>query len=548
MSEINRPFSGAPLSMSQDGKSQLVTIAVLENAIEAQLIGSILDQRGISHRLRSYYDTAYDGLFQMQMGWGKLYASNSHRQEVLQVIEDVRSMDFLDENDNNINDINNKLNAQKGGYVMTETNTANSAGFEKALQIGRPPNVVKCFPNSRALIVSGKIIDRAMLAKGGAIAIAANGRNSFVIRGALQAAQRANAALIIEIAKSEGGASAYCAVNYWNMARIVDAVCNELGITIPVAIHADHYGLKSDQDVEAAKIEIPSLFEAGITSIAIDASHMPDDKNLLANLELSPFIPGWAGLETEIGEIKGKEGLSTVEEAMFLIQGLNAHDIFPDWIALNNGTTHGIEASGKGIQVDLTTRIHDALKSYKVSGAQHGTSGNSSDRLREIASKTRSTKANVATALQMISWGLEVNDYGNAQLDDQGNFIKVQDEGASETLWSEMVAYAQAQGWKSGDYKKLNLPFENKLLGQTTAIKLRMAKRVEAFIYNMLINVFNAENTASLAVQAILDAGSYDAGPKAGRIEDPARWTTEQIIERAGAIQSDKGPEGDFED
>jgi len=533
--------------MSQDGKSQLVTIAVLENAIEAQLIGSILDQRGISHRLRSYYDTAYDGLFQMQMGWGKLYASNSHRQEVLQVIEDVRSMDFLDENDNN-NDINIKLNTQKGGYVMTETNTANSAGFEKALQIGRPPNVVKCFPNSRALIVSGKFIDRAMLAKGGAIAIAANGRNSFVIRGALQAAQRANAALIIEIAKSEGGASAYCAVNYWNMARIVDAVCNELGITIPVAIHADHYGLKSDQDVEAAKIEIPSLFEAGITSIAIDASHMPDDKNLLANLELSPFIPGWAGLETEIGEIKGKEGLSTVEEAMFLIQGLNAHDIFPDWIALNNGTTHGIEASGKGIQVDLTTRIHDALKSYKVSGAQHGTSGNSSDRLREIASKTRSTKANVATALQMISWGLEVNDYGNAQLDDQGNFIKVKDEGVSETLWSEMVAYAQAQGWKSGDYKKLNLPFENKLLGQTTAIKLRMAKRVEDFIYNMLINVFNAENTASLAVQAILDAGSYDAGPKAGRIEDPARWTTEQIIERAGAIQSDKGPEGDFDD
>ncbi|MBT8365115.1 MAG: class II fructose-bisphosphate aldolase, partial [Deltaproteobacteria bacterium] len=162
---------------------------------------------------------------------------------------------------------------------MAETNATAAADYEKALQIGRPPNVVKCFPNSRALIVSGKIIDRAMLAKGGAIAIAANGRNSFVIRGALQAAQRANAAIIIEIAKSEGGANAYCAVNYWNIARIVDAVCNELGITIPVAIHADHYGLKSDQDVAAAKIEIPSLFEAGITSIAIDASHMPDDQN-----------------------------------------------------------------------------------------------------------------------------------------------------------------------------------------------------------------------------------------------------------------------------
>jgi fructose/tagatose bisphosphate aldolase len=431
---------------------------------------------------------------------------------------------------------------------MAETNSGTATEFEKALQIGRPPNVVRCFPNSRALIVSGKFIDRAMLAKGGAITMAANGRNSFVIRGALKAAQRANAAIIIEIAKSEGGANAYCAVNYWNIARIVDATCNELGITIPVAIHADHYGLKSEQDVEAAKTEIPTMFEAGITSIAIDASHMPDDKNLLANLELYPFVPKWAGLETEIGEIKGKEGLSTVEEALFLIQGLNAHDIFPDWIALNNGTTHGIEASDKGIQVELTADIHDALKKYGVSGAQHGTSGNSSDRLREIASKTRTTKANVATALQMISWGLEVNDYGNAQLDDQSNFIKVSDQGVTEAMWSEMVAYAQNQDWKAGNYKKLNLPFENKLLGQSGEIKNRMVKRVEEFVYNMLVNVLNTENTAPLTMAAILEAGSYDAGPKGERIEEPTQWTPELIIKRGASISSDKGPEGDYDD
>jgi len=431
---------------------------------------------------------------------------------------------------------------------MAGTNTVNAVDFEKALQIGRPPNITKLFPNSKALIVSGKFIDIAMLAKGNAITMAANGRNSFVIRGALKAAQRANAALIIEIAKSEGGANAYCAVNYWNIARIVDAACNELGITIPVAIHADHYGLKSDQDVEAAKIEIPSIVDAGITSIAIDASHMPDDKNLLANLELNPFLPVWAGLETEIGEIKGKEGLSTVEEALFLIQGLNAHGIFPNWIALNNGTTHGIEASDKGIQVKLTAQIHEVLSKYKVSGAQHGTSGNNSDRLRKIAATTRTTKANVATALQMISWGLEVNDYGNARLDDQGNFIKVKDQGATEQLWAEMVAYARDQGWQGGDYKKLNLPFENKLLGQSAEIRERMANRVENFVYNMLVNVLNTADTAPLAVAAILSAGSYDPGPKAERIEDPAEWTPERIIERAAAIDSNKGPEGDFED
>jgi len=420
--------------------------------------------------------------------------------------------------------------------------------FRKAVQIGRPPNIVKLFPHSQALIVSGKIIDRAMLAKGKAMTIAANGRNNFIIRGALTAAQKANSAIIIEIAKSEGGGSAYCGVNYWNIARQVDATCNELGITIPVAIHADHYGIKSDQDVEAAKIEIPTIFEAGITSIAIDASHLPDDQNLLANIALNSCVPKWAGLETEVGEIKGKEGLSTVEEALFLIQGLNAHDIYPDWIALNNGTTHGIEASDQGIQVELTAKIHERLEKYKVSGAQHGTSGNSSERLRAIASGTRTTKANVATALQMLSWGLEVNDYGNAQLDAQGNFIKIPGQGVTEEMWQAMVAHADKQGWKGGNYKKLNLPFETKLLGQAMEVRERMSKRVEDFVYRLLTDVFNAGDTADLAIESILQANSFDPGPKVARIEDPDEWTEEKIRQRAAAIDSDKGPEGDFDD
>ncbi len=425
---------------------------------------------------------------------------------------------------------------------------AYSSDFEKALQVGRPPNISGLFPNSKALIVSGKVIDRAMLAKGKAVALAANGRNIFVIRGVLAAAQRANAPVIIEIAKSEGGQKAYCGVNYWNMARIVDSLCNELGITVPVAIHADHYGIKNDKDLAAAKVEVPTMFEAGITSIAIDASHLPDDQNLLANLEINPFIPRWAGLETEVGEIKGKEGLSTVAEAKFLIQGLNAHEIFPDWIALNNGTTHGIEASDAGIQVGLTADIHAALTPYKISGAQHGTSGNSSERLREIAQKTATTKANVATALQMISWGLEVNDYGNAQLDGDGNFIKVKGEGMTEELWAEMAAHAESKGWKKGDYKNLNLPFENKLLAQPKAVRERMAKRVEEFAYKIMTEVFNCRDTAPLAVEAIIKAGSHDIGPKGGLIEGPAHWTREQIVERAKTIGGDKGPEGNFED
>ncbi len=420
--------------------------------------------------------------------------------------------------------------------------------FQKALKIGRPPNITKLFPNSHALIVSGKFIDNGLIIKGNAATMAANGRSNFVIQGVLRAAQRANAAIIIEIAKSEGGANAYCAVNLWNIARQVDSFCNQLKITVPVAIHADHYGIKVEADIKTGKTEIPTLFESGITSIAIDASHMPDDKNLLANIELNPYIPDWAGLETEVGEIKGKTGLSTVEEALFLIQGLNAHGIFPDWIALNNGTTHGIEQSDEGIQVDLTAKIHDALKKYKISGAQHGTSGNSSEKLREIVTKTKTTKANVATALQMISWGLEVNDYGNARFDDNGDFIKLDNMGVSEDVWSQMVAYAQTNNIKGGNYKKLNIQFENKLLGQPEAIRERMIQRVEDFTHNMLANVLNAKDTAPVVIDEILKAGSYNAGNKVSRIENPDEWTPEKIIESASLIVSDKGADGDFSD
>jgi len=417
--------------------------------------------------------------------------------------------------------------------------------FRTLLDIGRPLNVKKLFPHSQALLVSGKVIDRAMTAKGKAMTIAANGRSNFVILGALQAAQRADAAIIIEIARSEAN---YCPTTFYNIARQVDAACNQLGITIPVAIHADHYGIKKTDDIPYAKMEIPSMFDAGITSIAIDASHMPDDQNLLANLELNRFIPAWAGLETEVGEIKGNEGLSTVDDASFLIKGLDAHGISVDWIALNNGSVHGLEASGQGIQVQLTAEIHKALEPYGVSGAQHGTSGNSSERLREIATLTRTTKANVATALQMVSWGVEVNDYGNAILDSQGNLKKVKDEGVSEETWAKMLAYAESKGWRGGNFKNLNLPMDNLLHGQTRAVKERMCKRVEDFVYTILVDVFNAQGTASIAKEIILAKGSADMGRKAERQEDSSDWTPEKIVERAKTLNINAGPAGNFED
>jgi hypothetical protein len=67
----------------------LEKIAVLDNEIQAQLVDDILSSRGIPHIMRSYYDSAYDGIFQTQKGWGVILAPADFRSEILEILEDV---------------------------------------------------------------------------------------------------------------------------------------------------------------------------------------------------------------------------------------------------------------------------------------------------------------------------------------------------------------------------------------------------------------------------------------------------------------------------
>ncbi len=68
-----------------------IKVAILDNEVEARLIESILEEREIPHMLRSYHDTAYDGLFQTQKGWGEIRATKSFEKEILDIVGDVRS-------------------------------------------------------------------------------------------------------------------------------------------------------------------------------------------------------------------------------------------------------------------------------------------------------------------------------------------------------------------------------------------------------------------------------------------------------------------------
>ena len=70
--------------MSDFGK-----IATFESEVHALTVVAVLLERQIPHVLKSYHDSAYDGLFQATKGWGHLEASLDRREEIQVIIRDL---------------------------------------------------------------------------------------------------------------------------------------------------------------------------------------------------------------------------------------------------------------------------------------------------------------------------------------------------------------------------------------------------------------------------------------------------------------------------
>jgi len=64
-------------------------IIIFENEVEARLMEAILKERNIPHVIKSYHDLAYDGLFQLQKGWGHLEAPEKYREEIETICDDL---------------------------------------------------------------------------------------------------------------------------------------------------------------------------------------------------------------------------------------------------------------------------------------------------------------------------------------------------------------------------------------------------------------------------------------------------------------------------
>ena len=68
---------------------EFVKITVLEDEVQAQLLHAMLTDMEIPHSMHSYHSRPYDGIFQLQAGWGHVAAPEEQRDAIMQLIEEL---------------------------------------------------------------------------------------------------------------------------------------------------------------------------------------------------------------------------------------------------------------------------------------------------------------------------------------------------------------------------------------------------------------------------------------------------------------------------
>lgn len=164
----------------------------------------------------------------------------------------------------------------------------------------RPLNVQARFGDEAVGLVSGRDIAQAAK-EAGSIVLAANARHPLVIKAVLQAAKKKNAAVLLELAKSE---ATYCGANYDNIPDYALKYSAEMGHGAVFGLHVDHYAIKNEKDVLKGVAHLNKILVNGFTSVAIDASHLSDYDNFVATRSIAGWLPAELGLEVEVGEIK----------------------------------------------------------------------------------------------------------------------------------------------------------------------------------------------------------------------------------------------------
>ena len=253
------------------------------------------------------------------------------------------------------------------------------------------------------LVSAKEMIDKA---RQGHYAIGAfNINNMEWTKAILAGAQETNSPVILQV--SEGAGKYMC--GFKQVADMVKNIHDQMGITVPVALHLDH------GTYEGAKAAI----EAGFTSVMFDGSHYDFKENEEKSKEIITLAHSKGiSVECEVGGIGGTEdGVTSNGEQANPAECAEMANLGVDFLAAGIGNIHGVyPADWAGLNFDLLAKIDEAVRHTPL--VLHGGSGIPSNQIHKAIDMGVS-KINVNTDLQ-IEFAKATRAYIEAGKDQQG--------------------------------------------------------------------------------------------------------------------------------
>ena len=221
----------------------------------------------------------------------------------------------------------------------------------------------------------------------------------------LTTAQELQSPVILGVSE---GAAKYM-TGYTTVAAMVKAMIEELGITVPVALHLDH------GTYEGAKKAIA----AGFSSIQFDGGHYPIEENLEKTAEFVAICKEKGlSLEAEVGSSGGEEdGVIGAGELADPQQCKTIADLGITMLAAGIGNIHGkYPANWKGLNFEVLEGIHKACSGKPL--VLHGGTGIPADMVKKAIS-LGVAKVNVNTECQ-LAFAAATREYIEAGKDQAG--------------------------------------------------------------------------------------------------------------------------------
>ena len=214
------------------------------------------------------------------------------------------------------------------------------------------------------LVTTKKMFENAY--KGGYAVGAFNVNNMEIIQGIVQAGEKLNAPLILQVSK---GARAYA--NHTYLVKLVEAAVETTGL--PIALHLDH-----GPDFETCK----ACIDGGFTSVMIDGSHLPYEENVEVTKKVVDYAHAHGVVvEGELGQLAGVEDdVNVSDEDASYTKPEQVYDFVTrtgvDSLAIAIGTSHGAYKFKPGqkpqLRFDILEKVGEILPEFPI--VLHGAS------------------------------------------------------------------------------------------------------------------------------------------------------------------------------